>query len=44
MNPARSFAPAVLSGVLSNLWIYWTATFIGTSIVALSLRKKFMYS
>jgi aquaporin Z len=41
MNPARSFAPAILSGVLSNLWIYWTATFIGTSIVAFVLRKNF---
>jgi hypothetical protein len=28
------------SGVMTNLWLYWTATFIGTSIVALSLRKK----
>ena len=43
MNPARSLAPAVLSGVLANLWLYWTATFIGTSIVALFLRKKFMH-
>jgi aquaporin Z len=43
MNPARSLAPAVLSGVLTNLWLYWTATFIGTSIVALLLRKKFIH-
>ena len=42
MNLARSLAPAVLSGVLTSLWLYWTATFIGTSIVALILRKKFM--
>ena len=41
MNPARSLAPAVFSGVLTNLWLYWTATFIGTSIFALLLRKKF---
>jgi glycerol uptake facilitator-like aquaporin len=41
MNPARSLAPAVLSGVMTNIWLYWTATFIGTSIVALLLRKKF---
>ena len=41
MNPARSLAPAVLSGVMTNVWLYWTATFIGTSIVALLLRKKF---
>jgi aquaporin Z len=44
MNPARSFAPAVLSGVMTNLWLYWTATFIGTSIISLVLRKKFTCS
>jgi glycerol uptake facilitator-like aquaporin len=42
MNPARSLAPAVLSSVMANLWLYWTATFIGTSVVALFLRKKLM--
>jgi aquaporin Z len=42
MNPARSLAPAVLSGVLTNLWLYWTATFIGTLVVALLLRKNFI--
>jgi len=41
MNPARSLAPALASGVLTNLWLYWTATFVGTSIVALLVRKKF---
>jgi aquaporin Z len=41
MNPARSLAPALFSGVLSNLWLYWTATFIGTSIIATLFRKKF---
>ncbi|MCX6182970.1 MAG: aquaporin [Bacteroidetes bacterium] len=29
MNPARSFAPAILSGNLDGLWIYLTAPFIG---------------
>ena len=43
MNSARSLAPAVLSGVVTNLWMYWTATFFGTSIVALLLRKKFIH-
>jgi aquaporin Z len=42
MNPARSLAPALLSGVLGNLWLYWSATFVGTSIVAFLLRKKFI--
>ena len=42
MNPARSLAPALLSGVLGNLWLYWSATFVGTSTIALVLRKKFV--
>ncbi|MGA6990364.1 MAG: aquaporin, partial [Nitrososphaeraceae archaeon] len=41
MNPAHSLAPALISGVLDNLWLYWSAIFIGTSIVALLVRKKF---
>ena len=41
MNPARSLAPALFSGVLANLWLYWTATFVGTSIIATMFRKKF---
>jgi aquaporin Z len=41
MNPARSLAPALVSGVLNNLWLYWSATFIGTSIVALLFRRVF---
>jgi glycerol uptake facilitator-like aquaporin len=31
MNPARSLAHALTSGVLYNLWLYWTAKFVGTS-------------
>ena len=41
MNPARSLAPALLSGILGNLWLYWTATFIGSSIVAFIVCRKF---
>jgi aquaporin Z len=41
MNPARSFAPAIVSGYYIDLWLYLTAPFIGTSIVALLLRNKF---
>jgi aquaporin Z len=40
MNPARSLAPALLSGVMANLWLYWTATFIGTCAIALIYRIK----
>ena len=41
MNPARALAPAVLSGVTENLWLYLSATFVGTSIVGLLFRDKF---
>jgi len=41
MNPARAFAPALLSGVLSDLWLYWTAPFVGTIIVGFLFREKF---
>jgi aquaporin Z len=41
MNPARSLAPAVVSGYFIDLWLYLTAPFIGTSIVAVLLKNKF---
>lgn len=41
MNPARALAPALLSGVIANLWLYWTATFAGSTVVAALVRKKF---
>jgi aquaporin Z len=41
MNPARSLAPAIVSGYHIDLWLYLTAPFIGTSIVAFLLRNKF---
>ncbi len=34
MNPARSLAPALLSGTLSSLWVYLTAPILGAAIVA----------
>ncbi len=40
MNPARSLAPALVSGMVNDLWLYWSATFAGTMIVAFALRKK----
>jgi aquaporin Z len=43
MNPARSLAPALLSGYVGDLWLYWSATFVGTSAVALLLREKFRF-
>jgi glycerol uptake facilitator-like aquaporin len=44
MNPIRSLAPALFSGVLGDLWLYWSATFVGTSIVGLVYRKLFVNS
>lgn len=45
MNPARSFGPAVLSGILLNgkyyQWIYWVSPIIGGTLGALSY--KFLY-
>jgi aquaporin Z len=40
MNPARSLAPALLSGNMADLWLYWSATFVGATIIAIVLRKK----
>ena len=41
MNPARALAPALFSGVLDNLWLYWTAPYVGTTIIAFLFRNKF---
>jgi len=41
MNPARSLAPALVSGAVADLWLYWSATFVGALIVALLSRKQF---
>lgn len=41
MNPARALAPALLSGEISDLWLYVTAPFVGTVLVALFARSRF---
>jgi aquaporin Z len=41
MNPARALAPALFSGVVDNLWLYWTAPYVGTIITAFLFRNKF---
>jgi aquaporin Z len=38
MNPARSFAPAIVSGQLDYLWIYLVAPVLGM-LVAIPLFK-----
>jgi aquaporin Z len=40
MNPARSLAPAIVSGEIANLWLYWTVTFVCTSVIAAADNKK----
>lgn len=41
MNPARSLAPALVSGYLNDLWLYWTATFVGSGIIGFIYKRKF---
>ncbi len=38
MNPARSLAPAVVSGKISQLWVYLTAPFLG-ALSAIGIHK-----
>ncbi|WP_282043262.1 MIP/aquaporin family protein [Winogradskyella flava] len=38
MNPARSIAPAVISGNLQHLWLYLTAPFIGALLAVSSCK------
>lgn len=42
MNPIRSLAPALFSGVFGDLWLYWSATFVGTSLIGFIYRRKFV--
>jgi len=39
MNPIRSLAPAIVSGFIDDLWLYWTAPFVGSVIVAIIYKK-----
>ena len=36
MNPARSFAPAIISGHWESLWVYFTAPFLGAALAIFS--------
>lgn len=38
MNPARSLAPAIVSGHVEHLWIYLTAPFAGAAAAVLACR------
>ncbi len=41
MNPARSLAPAMVSGQLQHLWIYLLAPFIGAFLAAIVWKFRF---
>ena len=38
MNPARSLAPAIISGNLQHLWIYIVAPVLGAAVGVLGCR------
>jgi glycerol uptake facilitator-like aquaporin len=38
MNPARSLAPALISGRLDSLWVYVTAPALGAAAAVLVCR------
>jgi len=38
MNPARSFAPALVSGHFEHLWIYLVAPLVGACAAMLACR------
>jgi aquaporin Z len=42
INPMRYLAPAVLSGYVGYVWLYWTPTFVGSAIVAMIYRKTIL--
>lgn len=38
MNPIRSLVPSLFTGIVGDLWLYWTAPFIGSIIVAFAFN------
>ena len=43
MNPIRSLSPAIVTGITEDLWLYWSAPFIGSVIAGLIYHKKFSH-
>jgi len=43
MNPIRSLSPAIVTGIPEDLWLYWSAPFIGSAIAGLIYHKKFSH-
>jgi glycerol uptake facilitator-like aquaporin len=38
MNPARSFGPALASGVMADHWVYWVGPVVGAALGALAYQ------
>ena len=39
MNPARSFAPALVSGLWAYQWLYWAAPILGAQLAVVAYRQ-----
>ena len=39
MNPARSLAPALVSGIWQHQWLYWVAPILGAQLAVLVYRQ-----
>ena len=39
MNPARSFAPALVGGIWQHHWLYWIAPILGSQLAVLIYRE-----
>jgi MIP family channel proteins len=39
MNPARSFAPALVGGIWQHHWLYWVAPILGAQLAVLTYRQ-----
>lgn len=44
MNPIRSLSPAIVAGIPDDLWLYWSAPFIGAAIVGIIYHTKYSIS